>query len=114
MGELVKDLRALGLLEAQRKAAVLFEEIEPTLIRPGITESQLNGEIPALGEDRFGITTHWHKRLVRSGPNTLRTYREDPPGLMITDDDILFVDLGPVFSVRPCQGTLNGGREKTL
>ena len=98
MDELVSnDTRALGLLEAQRKAAVMFGEIETRLIRPGVMESQLNEDIMALGLERFGITTHWHKRLVRAGPNTLRVYRENPPDLMIRDNDILFVDLGPVF-----------------
>ena len=91
------DPQAIQLIEAQKKAAVLFDVIEHTLVRPGITESQLNGEILALGKERFGISTHWHKRLVRSGPNTLRTYRESPPDIVIGEDDILFVDLGPVF-----------------
>lgn len=92
-----EDPQALELLDAQQKAGAFFDEIEQTLIRPGITEGELNAEILSLGERRFGITTHWHKRLVRSGPNTLRTYREDPADLMIKGDDILFIDLGPVF-----------------
>jgi Xaa-Pro aminopeptidase len=43
------------------------------------------------------VKAHWHKRIVRAGPNTLRPYREDPPDLMIQPDDILFLDFGPVF-----------------
>jgi Xaa-Pro aminopeptidase len=45
----------------------------------------------------YGITTYWHKRIVRAGPNTLAPYAENPPDLTIGDDDILFLDLGPVF-----------------
>jgi Xaa-Pro aminopeptidase len=98
MADLVgEDPQALGLLDAQQKAAALFDEVERTLIRPGISEGELNAEIHALGEQRFGITAHWHKRLVRTGPNTLLTYRADPADLVIQADDILFVDLGPVF-----------------
>ena len=35
--------------------------------------------------------------FVRSGVNTLFPYNENPPERIIQDDDILFVDLGPVF-----------------
>ena len=35
--------------------------------------------------------------MVRSGPNTLKPYAENPPDRTISEDDILFVDLGPVF-----------------
>jgi Xaa-Pro aminopeptidase len=45
----------------------------------------------------YGITTYWHKRIVRAGKNTLAPYAENPPDLVIGADDILFLDLGPVF-----------------
>jgi hypothetical protein len=45
----------------------------------------------------YGIDTYWHKRIVRAGPNTLLPYDENPPDLTIGADDILFLDLGPVF-----------------
>jgi Xaa-Pro dipeptidase len=45
----------------------------------------------------YGITTYWHKRIIRAGRNTLAPYAENPPDLMIGQDDILFLDLGPVF-----------------
>lgn len=89
--------RASQLLNAQDKAIALFEEIESTLIRPGITEKTLNAEIYQLGLDRYGIKTHWHKRVIRSGPNTLSPFAENPPDRVIEEDDILVVDLGPVF-----------------
>ncbi len=92
-----EDHRAAELLDAQRKAAGLFDEIERRLVRPGITESALSREIHDLAAARFGVESHWHKRVVRTGSNTLRPYREDPPYLVIQPDDILFVDLVPVF-----------------
>jgi Xaa-Pro dipeptidase len=67
------------------------------LIRPGISESQLNEEIYKLAERKFGITKYWHKRIVRAGANTLLPYDENPPDYTIGEDDILFLDLGPVF-----------------
>jgi Xaa-Pro aminopeptidase len=89
--------RAAYLLDAQTKAAQLFEEIERDLIRPGISEKTLSDEIHELGTKRHNVRTHWHKRVVRSGPNTLFPYAENPPARTIQPDDILFVDLGPVF-----------------
>src|ERR1700723_1365284 len=93
-----EETRATELLEAQAKAVRLFEEIDTRgLIRPGITEKTLNADIYALAKEMYGITTYWHKRIVRAGKNTLLPYAENPPDLMIETDDILFLDLGPVF-----------------
>lgn len=85
------------LIEAEQIAAQLFDEIEKRqLIQPGKTESQVNNEAFQLAEELFGIKKHWHKRIVRSGPNTLHPYNENPPNLVIQEDDILFFDFGPI------------------
>lgn len=89
--------RAESLRDAETKAIALFDEIEKTLIRSGVSEKQLSNEIHKLGAERYGVRTHWHKRVVRAGPNTLSPFKEDPPDRMIEDGDILYVDLGPVF-----------------
>ena len=94
---LTEDQRAAALRDAQHKADALFAEIERDLLRPGITEAALSREIHALAEARFGVSTHWRKRVIRTGANTLTTYSDEPPDLVIQADDILFVDLGPVF-----------------
>src|ERR1700722_4802642 len=94
----LEQARANELLEAQTKAEALFREIEARgLIRPCITETDLNADIYALAKEMYGITTYWHKRIVRAGKNTLLPYAENPPDLTIGEDDILFLDLGPVF-----------------
>jgi Xaa-Pro dipeptidase len=93
-----EEQRVSELLEAQTRAAALFHEVETRgLIRPGITEKGLNAEIYALAQELYGITTYWHKRIVRAGKNTLLPYAENPPDHTIGEDDILFLDLGPVF-----------------
>jgi Xaa-Pro dipeptidase len=93
-----EEQRSLELLEAQTHAQALFHEVEARgLIRPGITESGLNAEIYALAQELYGIKTYWHKRIVRAGRNTLLPYAENPPDHTIGEDDILFLDLGPVF-----------------
>lgn len=87
-----------NLIEAEKKAAVLFTEIENrNLILPSKSENQLNTEIFDLAYELYGIKKYWHKRIVRSGANTLLPYRENPENLIIQEDDILFVDFGPIF-----------------
>jgi Xaa-Pro dipeptidase len=94
----LEETRATELLEAQSKAERLFHEIDARgLIRPAITESTLNADIYELAREMYGITTYWHKRIVRAGKNTLLPYAENPPDLTIETDDPLFLDLGPVF-----------------
>lgn len=86
------------LLKAESKALNLFHDAEVRgLIVAGKTEKQLNEELFALAFELYGIKKYWHKRIVRSGKNTLHPYRENPPNLMIEEDDILFFDFGPVF-----------------
>ena len=57
----------------------------------------MSDAIHALGQKRHAVQTHWHKRVVRSGPNTLEPFKANPPDRTIDEDDILVVDLGPVF-----------------
>lgn len=87
-----------GLLDAQTKAQALFAEIDSRkLIRPGVAETEINESIYALAAKMYGITRYWHKRIVRAGRNTLAPYDENPPDLKVAEDDIVFLDLGPVF-----------------
>jgi Xaa-Pro aminopeptidase len=87
-----------NLIDAQNKAIELFNSIQKKeLIVPGKTEKQLNTEIYDLAFKLFGIKKYWHKRIVRSGKNTLCPYKENPPDLVLQNNDILFFDFGPVF-----------------
>jgi Xaa-Pro dipeptidase len=96
--EELEAVRTERLGDAQLKAEQLFDEIERRqIIRPGVTEKDVNEAIFALAKDLFGVEKHWHKRIVRSGANTLEQYDENPPNLTIGDDDIVFLDFGPVF-----------------
>lgn len=89
---------AAALLEAQHKAQALFAEVDSRkLIRPGAAETEINESIYALAGQMYGITRYWHKRIVRAGPNTLAPYEENPPDLTVTEDDVVFLDLGPVL-----------------
>ena len=69
---LVEDTRAARLLEAQAKAAGLSAAIEPRgIIAPGVREVEASNAIRDLAAEMFGMDRHWHKRIVRAGPNTL-------------------------------------------
>ena len=90
--------RAAGLLDAQRHAAELFAAVETDgVVKAGMRDSEASDAITQLAADRFGCAKHWHKRIVRSGPNTLQPYNIDPPDRTIGADDIVFGDFGPVF-----------------
>ena len=83
---------------AEQKAKALFNAVaEKGLIVPGKSEQELTAEIINLARDHFDIDRYWHKNIVRTGPNTLHPYNGNPPDLVIQKDDIVFVDLGPIF-----------------
>jgi Xaa-Pro aminopeptidase len=89
---------SLGQLHAQAQAAALFVE----LVRLGVvaaaqTEEAISEAIFALGINTFGTRRHWHRRVVRSGPNTRLPFSALPPDRVVEEDDIVSIDLGPVF-----------------
>lgn len=96
----MKSLKEIedGLIEAQRKAEQLFDQIATRkIICAGKMETEINREVYDLAFEMFGIKKYWHKRIVRGGKNTLLPYKENPPDLKIQDDDIVFLDFGPIF-----------------
>ena len=65
---------AAALLDAQGKAKALFEAIDTqNLVRPGVAETRINESIYALAARMYA------------------------PDLTVREDDIVFLDLGPVF-----------------
>lgn len=92
------DSISRSLIAAQNKAEALFEEVVGSgLIQAGKLESELTAQIHSLAQARFGLRRHWHKRIARAGPNTLLTYHDAACDRRILDDDIVYLDFGPVF-----------------
>jgi Xaa-Pro aminopeptidase len=90
--------RSTALLEAQEKARNLLRRIEQTeILKVGVTEQQANDQICELAEREFGVTKHWHKRIVRTGINSVLPYKANPENLTIEHNDLVYLDLGPVF-----------------
>ena len=94
----IEQTRLGHLLAAEAKAFVLLDRIEALgLIAAGRTERAVEKDIYDLAAREFGIEKHWHKRIVRAGVNTLATALDNPDVRIIADDDMVFLDLGPVF-----------------
>jgi Xaa-Pro dipeptidase len=90
--------RRAALEAAEAYAQGLFVAIErDRLIRPGRNERGVEDDIRELAAREFGVEKHWHRRIVRSGPNSITTAGDHPPVRMIEEDDIVYLDLGPVL-----------------
>ncbi|MFC3207622.1 M24 family metallopeptidase [Aquamicrobium soli] len=90
--------RTEALRGAERMALSLLDAIEDAgFIKAGRTEREIEQDIRALAREQFGIERDWHKRIVRAGINTLSVAADNPPVRVVGDDDMVFLDLGPVL-----------------
>jgi len=93
-----ESTRRAALIDAEERAIRLLDAIEEAqLILPGRSERDVEKDIYKLALERFGVEKHWHKRIVRAGANTLTIAADNPPIRMIEADDMVYLDLGPVF-----------------
>lgn len=84
------------LLEARRRTREALQDIAAA-IRPGMVEEDAVQLATDMLKER-GMRRGWHKILVRFGANTLKNFSEaSEPGTVLRDDDIFFIDIGPVF-----------------
>jgi Xaa-Pro aminopeptidase len=91
--------RLARLREADRHGLALLDRIEQAgLIAAGRSEREIEEDIRILARKDFGVEHHWHDRLVRAGANTLAIAGEEMPERVIAADDMVFLDLGPVFA----------------
>ncbi|KAL3142258.1 hypothetical protein ABBQ38_002600 [Trebouxia sp. C0009 RCD-2024] len=67
------------------------------MLKPGTTETDIDKQVFKLTEAEYGTRKHWHQRLPRIGQNTIHPIYEKVPDLTLKEDDIAYVDLGPVF-----------------
>jgi len=84
---------------AEARGIAMFDAIERAdFLKPGRLETDVDNDIRALAERDFGVTIHWHKRIVRTGANTICPFHEKPPVRAIEPEDTVYLDLGPVFA----------------
>ena len=87
----------INLDKAEKITIEIFEEVEKNnLIIAGKSEAQLSSEVCKIASEKFGIENHWHKKIVRTGKNTLCIYPDNPPNEIIQADDIVILDFGPI------------------
>lgn len=92
------DSTAESLRAAQTRALDLLRAVQDRgLICAGKLESELSREIHALAKENFGLRRHWHRRIVRAGPNTVKSFSDSTQDRRIAEDDVVYLDLGPVF-----------------
>lgn len=86
------------LLGAQARAQQLFSAIaDRKIVREGASEASISEAIFTLAASEFGTDRHWHRRVVRAGPNTRLPFSALPEDRTVQANDIVSVDLGPVF-----------------
>lgn len=93
-----EQARLAKLIAAEECALSMLAAIEAAgFVAPGRSESDVDADVAALAARDFGVSRHWHKRLVHTGANTLCVFSDQPPERVIGDDDTVYLDLGPVF-----------------
>jgi Xaa-Pro aminopeptidase len=86
---------ALMLQTRERTRAVMHQVA--AVIRPGMAEEQAVA-LMRQSLKEAGMLRGWHGILVRFGRNTLKHFEEkSDPGVVLGEDDLFFVDIGPVW-----------------
>jgi methionyl aminopeptidase len=84
------------MLEARRHTWRAIEKIAAG-IRPGMRESEGVEFANAVLKD-LGLLRGWHGVYLRFGVNTVLTYWDkEAPDLVLRDNDIFYIDIGPVW-----------------
>jgi methionyl aminopeptidase len=84
------------LLSARRKTTEAVLRIAEK-IKPGMLEEDAR-RIGQEALEELGSSQGWHKTLVRFGPNTTKNYVDvSEPNVRLADNDIFFVDIGPIW-----------------
>jgi methionyl aminopeptidase len=66
-------------------------------IRPGMAEEEAK-DIARETLKEMEMRRGWHHIIVRCGPNTTKDFMEkSEPGIVLGEDDIFFVDIGPIY-----------------
>lgn len=97
------DLEAVGTVFTKEKMLFVrnltrtaIREIA-ALVKPGMVEE----DAVALAKDLLaskGMLRGWHDVYVRFGTNTTKTFGADSdPGIVLGENDLFFIDIGPVW-----------------
>jgi methionyl aminopeptidase len=85
-----------SLLEVRARTRKAVHQIAEQ-VQPGMAEEQAKGIARDILHG-MGMRRGWHHIIVRCGPNTTKDFMErSEPGVVLGDDDIFFVDIGPIY-----------------
>lgn len=68
-----------------------------SMIRPGMVEEDAHAMYKNLCV-KYSVEKNWHPPKLRFGPNTLKTFKEVSDPYTLLDEDIFYVDIGPVIN----------------
>ncbi|MBA2405081.1 MAG: aminopeptidase P family protein [Bdellovibrionales bacterium] len=66
-------------------------------ITPGMVEDEAHDLYKKICV-KHGVEKNWHPAKLRFGPNTLKDFKEVSDPYTLQEDDIFYVDIGPVIS----------------
>jgi methionine aminopeptidase len=67
-----------------------------SLFRPGMTEEDAHKLYKEVCT-KYPVEKQWHPAKLRFGPNTLKDFKETSIPYVLQEEDIFFVDIGPVI-----------------
>jgi methionyl aminopeptidase len=92
-GETFSIAQLMDVRARTRKAVHLIAE----QVHPGMREEDATAMARATLTE-LGMRRGWHKTMVRFGPNTTKNFSEkSAEGTILGDDDIFFIDIGPIY-----------------
>lgn len=83
------------LYHAREKAREMAYELA-SMIHPGMKEEDAFRLYKELCQ-KHGAEKQWHPAKLRFGPNTLCNFKDESQPYVLKEEDIFFVDIGPVF-----------------
>jgi methionyl aminopeptidase len=97
------DYEATGPNYAAEKLLDVRERLHQAIgaISAKITPGMVEEDAVAMAREmlgELGMRKGWHRVIVRFGPNTTKDfYADSDPGVILGEQDIFFLDLGPVY-----------------
>ena len=85
----------LDYFQAQEKTRQVVLEFSKKL-KPGMSEKDAR-TLLEKSLDESGLEKRWHPTKMRMGPNTTKNFRDESVEYILADNDIFFVDVGPVY-----------------
>jgi methionyl aminopeptidase len=83
------------LYKARNVARDIAYELS-SMFRPGMTEDDAHRIYKELCKN-YPVEKQWHPAKLRFGPNTLKDFKEVSIPYLLQEEDIFFIDIGPVI-----------------